>query len=115
MLLERIRAIHEKSDSTYGSPRVTEDLRAEGDVVNEKRVARLMRENNIASEAVKKFKIATTDSNHDLPVAERLFETDTPTRSWRRIKYGPETSPMWQLTKAGSFWPSSWIFSLARL
>lgn len=76
MLLERIRAIHEKSDSTYGSPRVTEDLRAAGAVVNEKRVARLMRENDIASEAVKKFKITTTDSNHDLPVAERLFETE---------------------------------------
>jgi len=76
MLLERIRAIHEKSDRTYGSPRVTEDLRAEGTVVNEKRVARLMRENEIASEAVKKFKITTTDSNHNLPVAERLFETE---------------------------------------
>jgi putative transposase len=76
VLLERIRAIHEKSDRTYGSPRVTADLRAEGFVVNEKRVARLMRENEIASDAVKKFRIATTDSNHDLPVAERLFETE---------------------------------------
>jgi len=76
VLLERIRAIHEKSDRTYGSPRVTEDLRAEGAVVNEKRVAKLMQENEIASEAVKKFKIATTDSNHDLPIAERLFETE---------------------------------------
>lgn len=76
VLLERIRAVHEKSDRTYGSPRVTEDLRAEGVLVNEKRVARLMRENEIASEAVKKFKITTTDSNHDLPVAERLFETE---------------------------------------
>jgi transposase InsO family protein len=76
MLLVRIRAIHEKSDRTYGSPRVTEDLRAEGFVVNEKRVAKLMHENEIASEAVKKFKITTTDSNHDLPVAERLFETE---------------------------------------
>jgi putative transposase len=25
---------------------------------------------------VKKFKIATTDSNHDLPIADRLFETE---------------------------------------
>lgn len=76
MLLGRIRVIHEKSDRTYGSPRVTEDLRAEGFPVNEKRVARLMSENDIASEAVKKFKITTTDSKHDLPVAERLFETE---------------------------------------
>lgn len=75
-LLERIRVIHEKSDRTYGSPRVTEDLRAEGFMVNEKRIARLMKENDIASDAVKKFKITTTDSNHDLPIAERLFETE---------------------------------------
>ena len=72
----RIQAIHEKSRQTYGSPRVTEDLRAEGLIVNEKRIARIMRENDIASEAVKKFKITTTDSNHDLPIAERLFETE---------------------------------------
>jgi transposase InsO family protein len=76
VLLEHIRAVHEKSDATYGSPRVTEDLRAEGFVVNEKRVARLMNENEIAAETVKKFKVTTTDSNHDLPVAERLFETE---------------------------------------
>lgn len=76
MLLGHIRAIHEKSDRTYGSPRVTGDLRADGFMVNEKRVARLMRENEIVSEAVKKFRITTTDSNHDLPIAERLFETE---------------------------------------
>jgi transposase InsO family protein len=76
VLLERIRAIHARSDRTYGSPRVTEDLRDEGFNVNEKKVARLMRENKIVSEAVKKFRITTTDSNHDLPVAERLFETE---------------------------------------
>jgi putative transposase len=76
VLLDRIRLIHEKSDRTYGSPRVTEDLRAEGIVVNEKRVARLMKENEIASEAVRKFKVTTTDSNHDLPIADRIFETE---------------------------------------
>lgn len=76
MLLERIRAIHEKSDRTYGSPRVTADLHAEGFSVSENRVARLMRENEIVSETVKKFKITTTDSNHSLPIAERIFETE---------------------------------------
>ncbi len=76
MLLNEIRAIHGKSRQTYGSPRVTEELRAEGVVVNEKRVARIMRENKIASEAVKKFEITTTDSNHDLPIAGRVFETE---------------------------------------
>lgn len=45
-------------------------------MVNEKRVARLMRANEISSEAVKKFKVQTTDSNHDLPIAPRMFETE---------------------------------------
>jgi putative transposase len=75
-LLPRIRAIHEKSDATYGSPRVTAELRAEGEIVNEKRVARIMRENEIAAAQTKKFKVQTTDSNHDLPIADRVFETE---------------------------------------
>lgn len=75
-LLARIRSVHEESDATYGSPRVTQVLRSEGDTVGENRVARLMRENEIASEAVRKFKVTTTDSNHDLPIAERIFETE---------------------------------------
>ena len=35
-----------------------------------------MRKNNIASEAVKKLKITTTDSNHHLPIADRIFGTE---------------------------------------
>lgn len=76
LLLLRIRAIHEESDRTYGSPRVTEALRAEGLECGENRVARIMREHNVASESVKKFKVTTTDSNHDLPIADRIFETE---------------------------------------
>jgi len=76
MLLERIRSVHERSDKTYGSPRVAATLRSEGLECSENRVAKLMRENDIASEAVKKFKITTTDSNHDLPVSGRIFETE---------------------------------------
>jgi len=76
VLTARIRAIHDESDRTYGSPRVTAALRAEGVLCSENRVARLMRENDVVSESVKKFKITTTDSNHDLPIAERIFETE---------------------------------------
>ena len=75
-LLARIRVMHDESEQTYGSPRMTAALRLEGIACGENRIARLMRENNIASEAVKKFKITTTDSNHDLPIAERIYETE---------------------------------------
>jgi putative transposase len=76
VLIARIRAIFEKSDRTYGSPRITAELRAEGLACSENRVARLMREAGLASESVKKFKVKTTDSDHDLPIAERIFETE---------------------------------------
>lgn len=75
-LLVRIRAVHELSKQTYGSPRMTAALRAEGFECGQNRVAKIMRENEIASEAVRKFKITTTDSNHDLPIADRIFETE---------------------------------------
>ena len=76
-LIARIRSIHVESDGTYGSPRITAELRSEGKMVSENRVARLMKKEGIASDAIKKFKIQTTDSNHDLPIAERLFETES--------------------------------------
>ncbi|MDA0200065.1 MAG: IS3 family transposase, partial [Bacteroidetes bacterium] len=75
-LIERIYSIHEESDKTYGSPRITAELRSEGKNVSENRVARLMKKEGISSDVVKKFKIQTTDSNHNLPIAERLFETE---------------------------------------
>jgi transposase InsO family protein len=49
------------------------------------RVARLMRVNGIRSKVVKKYK-ATTNSNHNLPVAENLvnqnFEASKPNEKW---------------------------------
>lgn len=75
-LLIRIKALHKESKQTYGSPRITEKLRSEGESCSRNRVAKIMRINKIASESVKKFKIATTTSNHDLPIAPREFETE---------------------------------------
>jgi putative transposase len=41
MLTDKIRAIHDRSRGTYGSPRVHAELREEGTRVGRKRVARL--------------------------------------------------------------------------
>ena len=43
-LTDQIRQIHQTSDATYGMPRVCAELRDSGQIVNEKRVARLMRQ-----------------------------------------------------------------------
>ncbi|GAA2338625.1 hypothetical protein GCM10010431_72530 [Streptomyces kunmingensis] len=47
-LAARIRAVHRDSDGTYGVPRITAELRDAGEVVNHKRVARIMRQVGLA-------------------------------------------------------------------
>ena len=48
---------------SYGRPRITEELRRRGWVVNPKRVRRLMREDNLLCVRKRKF-VVTTDSSH---------------------------------------------------
>lgn len=43
VLSPQIQRFHERSDGTYGAPRILEDLREAGERVSQKRVARLMR------------------------------------------------------------------------
>ena len=84
-LLEKIRASHRRSRGTYGSPRIYDDLKEQGETVGRHRVARLMQENGITARPLKRFR-KTTDSNHDLPVApnllERNFATDGTDSVW---------------------------------
>ena len=84
-ILMRIREFHKNSSGAYGSPRITDDLREEGARYGENRVARIMKENAIVGKAKKKFK-ATTDSKHNLPVAENLLEqnfvSERPNTKW---------------------------------
>ena len=84
-LLVEIRAVHAESKRRYGSPKVHGELRARGFDCNEKRVARLMREDGLRAKRSRKFK-ATTDSRHDFPVAPNLlnreFEVSRPDEVW---------------------------------
>lgn len=75
-LTERIRKVYERSRGVYGSPRVHAQLKREGVDCGENRVARLMQKNNIAGITKKKFRVKTTDSNHDQPIAARVFEIE---------------------------------------
>ena len=51
----------------YGYRRVTAELRCQGMRVNHKRVARIMREDNVLAVQPKQF-ATTTDSNHALDI-----------------------------------------------
>lgn len=71
-LLSQIRIAYDRNRGVYGSPRITEELRDQGYVCNEKRVARMMRAHGIRAKTVRKYKV-TTDSKHNLPVAPNLL------------------------------------------
>lgn len=47
-LAARIRKVHQDADGTYGVPRITAELREMGELVNHKRVARIMRQVGLA-------------------------------------------------------------------
>jgi transposase InsO family protein len=56
---------------SYGRPRITEELRRQGWVVNPKRVYRLMREDDLLCIRKRKF-VVTTDSNHGRKIYSNL-------------------------------------------
>ncbi|QRK04413.1 transposase [Archangium violaceum] len=72
-LAEVVTQVHQESRGTYGSPRVHAELRARGQRVSRKRVARLMRQHDIAARKRRRF-VRTTDSRHNQPVAPNLLE-----------------------------------------
>jgi putative transposase len=80
-----VAAAHKIGRGTYGSPRVHEELQASGVAVSRKRVARIMSELGLEGRRKRPF-IATTDSKHDLPVAnnilDRKFEVAAPDVAW---------------------------------
>ena len=90
-LSKRILEIHSESRGTYGMPRILEALKKDGKSCGKERIEKIMKKLSISGVFKKKFKIKTTDSKHDLPIAERIFQTE----NW-------ETHP----TKPNQIWAS---------
>lgn len=72
-LAETIKGIHGTSHRTYGSPRVHEELKALGQLHGEKRVARIMQEEELRAKTPRRFHV-TTDSNHTHPIAPNVLD-----------------------------------------
>jgi putative transposase len=78
-LAQQIVQIHEASRQTYGSPRIQVVLRQAGHAHGRHRIARLMRQQGLCGRAKGRFRVCTTDSNHDRPIApNRLPELPPP-------------------------------------
>ncbi|MER6549703.1 IS3 family transposase [Streptomyces sp. NPDC001250] len=84
-LTRRIRKVHAESGRTYGAKRITAELRADGLIVNRKRVERLMRQHAIQGKRLKQRHRTTIPD----PAAEavpdllrRNFTASAPNRAW---------------------------------
>jgi putative transposase len=86
VLTAQIRTVHTTSRQTYGSPRVHAALRAQGIRCSRKRVARLMRLQELRGGERRKQRPTTTNSQHDHPVATNLlardFRASAPNQKW---------------------------------
>lgn len=72
-LMQQIEQVFEQSRRTYGSPRVTAELRQQGHRCNHKRVERLMREKRLRARPRRRWRPRTTESRHDQPIAPNLL------------------------------------------
>ena len=79
-LRPQIAAIYQEHDGTYGSPRVQRQLALSGKRHGRNRIARLMREQGLAGQQNARFKVVTTDSHHDLPIAPNRLQKAVATR-----------------------------------
>ena len=85
-LLVHISAVYAENRGAYGWPRIWRQLREQGIRVGKLRVQRLMRKHGIQARGKRRFRVATTDSRHNLPVApnvlDRKFMVPAPNQAW---------------------------------
>ena len=84
-IVTKMRAIQAQTQQSYGTPRMHDELRDNGEKVGRHRVARLLRDNGLGALQKKRF-VRTTDSKHDQPIAPNLlardFGANAPNRVW---------------------------------
>ena len=86
-LVEQIRHGQRKHRGRYGRRRMTPEIsQVRSQVINHKRIGRLMREHGLQSHQRRRFRVVTTDSKHAHPLApnvlKRDFEAAAPNRKW---------------------------------
>ena len=85
-LLVHIRAVFAENRGAYGWPRIWRELRERSIRVGKQRVQRLMQQHDIRARGKRRFRIRTTDSRHELPIApnrlNRNFAVAAPNQAW---------------------------------
>jgi transposase InsO family protein len=85
-LAKQIKVIHTQSRKTYGSPRIVDELRKQGCHHGRNRIARLMQQAGLCGRQKRRYRIRTTDSNHDEPIAPnrlaQVSKATAPNQLW---------------------------------
>jgi transposase InsO family protein len=85
-VIERIHRAYDDSHGTYGSPRITVELKAAGTAVCQNTVAKYMRLAEVRVTPRRRFVPRTTDSDHPYPTAPNVlardFSADKPDLKW---------------------------------
>jgi transposase InsO family protein len=86
-IISTIQQIHlEPKLKCYGSPRMHRELSNRGCVCSLNTVAKLMQQQGIKANTAKTFRVATTHSNHDFPIApnrlNQQFSAEKPNQIW---------------------------------
>ena len=84
-LMLLVKKFFNEGRGNYGTRSIKARMKQDGYNISRRRVIRLMREANLVCKTKSKFK-ATTDSNHDKPIApnllDRNFTVDSPNSYW---------------------------------
>ena len=99
-LSAKIRIVHAESKSTYGSPRIHDELRDQGIKCSRKRVVRLMQSEGVRAKAARKYR-HTTDSAHTSPLAPDLVQRNFSTKKPNQVYVGDITY-LWT--------PEGWLY-----
>jgi transposase InsO family protein len=85
-LVVHIAAVYAENRGASGWPRIWRELVKRGLRVGKQRVQRLMKKHGIHARGKRKFRVTTTDSKHNLPIAPNLlnrnFVVAAPNQAW---------------------------------
>jgi len=76
-LVKQIRAVHEHSRQTYGSPRIHAELQEQGESISRKRVAGLMRQHELVTRHKRRYKTTTQRDPAHVPAPNLLAQDFT--------------------------------------
>ena len=110
-MADEIKRVFDDEKSRAGSPRIAKRLNEEGHRVSRHTVAKIMKTRGWRAKAARKYK-ATTNSNHNLPVApnhlSQNFEARAPHQKWVSDITYIWTDEGWLLVPIGYIWRLFW-------